>query len=113
MLNCRLLSAGAQRVPWPAALLPWPSRTPPLVAVIWGSGPPDIVAFLFSLPADGSRDPEALQPTFNALAAMMKHLARHLTTQVPAVLAQTARLRYSSAKHVRILAAKAVGFLLR
>ena len=67
----------------------------------------------FSLPAGGSREPEALQPTFNALAAMMKHLARHLTAQVPAVLLQTARLRYASAKHVRSLAAKAVGFLLR
>ncbi len=72
-----------------------------------------MVTSSFSLPAGGSREPEALQPTFNALAAMMKHLARHLTTQVPGVLTQTARLRYAPAKHVRSLAAKAVGFLLR
>ena len=54
-----------------------------------------------------------LQATFSALAAMLKHLAKHLVGHIPAMLQHTARLRYSPVQHVRSLAAKAMGFLLR
>ena len=44
---------------------------------------------------------------------MLRHLAQWLAAGLPGVLQETAPLRYSSARHVRQLAAQSMGFLLR
>ena len=44
---------------------------------------------------------------------MLRHLAQWLAAGLPSVLQETAPLRYSSARHVRQLAAQSMGFLLR
>ena len=44
---------------------------------------------------------------------MLRHPAQWLAAGLPGVLQETAPLRYSSARHVRQLAAQSMGFLLR
>ena len=63
--------------------------------------------------AGADRQPELLQHTFGCLSSVLRHLAPWLAAGMPGALQETAPLRYSSARHVRQLAAQSMGFLLR
>ena len=68
---------------------------------------------LLSCGAGADRQPELLQHIFGCLSSVLRHLAQWLAAGLPGVLQETAPLRYSSARHVRQLAAQSTGFLLR
>ena len=63
--------------------------------------------------AGADRNPELLQDLFTSLSNIFKHLTKHVTPQLPSILHNTVGLRYSSAAHVRALAAESAGYLLR
>ena len=63
--------------------------------------------------AGADRQPELLQHIFGCLSGVLRHLAQWLAAGLPGVLQETAPLRYSSARHVRQLAAQSMSFLLR
>lgn len=50
---------------------------------------------------------------FTCVSLIFKHLARHMTPQLPSVLRASRGLLYARAPHVRTFAAQAAGFLLR
>ncbi|KAK9818396.1 hypothetical protein WJX72_012002 [[Myrmecia] bisecta] len=61
----------------------------------------------------GDRQPELLEHVFTCLSSICKHLVKPLSADLPRVLQQTGRLRYSGVEYVRALAAQSVGFLFR
>ncbi len=63
--------------------------------------------------AGADRHPELLSDVFTSLSNIFKHLNKHVAPQLNSVLRNSARLRYSSAAHVRQLAAESVGYLFR
>ena len=58
-------------------------------------------------------EPEMLQHVFTCCSLICKHLSKLVAANLSPVLAQSARLRYHRAQHVRIFAAQTFGFLLR
>ena len=56
----------------------------------------------------GSAHPDVIEAAFTALSTVFKHLARHLSADLPAALRVTAGLRYSEAAgaNVRAFAAQ-------
>ena len=61
----------------------------------------------------GASQPDVIEAAFTAVCTLFKHLAQHLTADLPAALRVTAPLRYSAAAghHVRVFAAQAAGGL--
>ena len=70
---------------------------------------PSLVAQVTELLEEGGAShPDVIEFVFTSLSTVFKHLARHLSTDLPAALRATARLRYSVAagRHVRAFAAQ-------
>lgn len=63
--------------------------------------------------AGADRNPELLQDMFTSLSNIFRHLTKHIAPQLPSILHNSAGLRYSTAPHVRGLAAESFGYLFR
>lgn len=63
----------------------------------------------------GASQPDVIEAAFTAVCTLFKHLAQHLTADLPSTLRVTAPLRYSAAAghHVRVFAAQAAGGLVK